>query len=443
MVENEVCAFRSSVFKTFLSFHLFVLGRGNYPDDMNSCLAWNRTLSIRRGTPQIWRCTQEQKTKRYATSQAAAVPTEAKHIVRGENSIHFSWGSDSQLSTTHRSLVRSMLREASYLPDPNARLFVKAKIIHDSKKSAFRAWEHRDDPDFASRAKVNARHSLNRLRRANEGERSALLRVLFMTYGRIGHRRYELLRPIYQVDTKSTHDLVDFLKSQKSRGETSEQDYDPLDGPEIEVMPMQPEEAITQDHTSHDNLPVLTPEIFALAKSQKEANPPTHTRKNPRHLKPSIPATNARMLPMPRKRIKNMHKKWYADLLNRIHPPLPTKEWEQLRDWSRGQNLPQIRIPRRSNPAPAAPARHFGTYSALEAIVIQGRIDKTVYGNREAHEITPRFMQRLWATVFSNCPYMIFDDEKKKWNVLWGHHELAAPMLTEVQKVMDDGTLPT
>ena len=243
--------------------------------------------------------------------------------------------------------------------------------------------------------------------------------------------------------------------SNRVTSEAALHEYDPLDGPEVEAPPMETEQAISNEsalsqdtpdrssRSSDEDLPALTPEVYALARSQKQANPPTHTRKNPRHLKPNIPATNARMLPMPRKRIKNMHKKWYADLLNRLHPPLPTKEWEQLRDWSKGHNLPQMIIPRRAKPTTAAPALHFGKYSALEAIVIQGRIDKAVYGNREAHEITPRFMQRLWATVFSNCPYMIFDDEKNEWNVLWGHHELAAPMLTEVQKIMDHGTLPT
>lgn len=405
---------------------------------------WNLPL-LRGGRSTSTRLTWKNNTASYASMQF--VPAESSSSSWGK-------GSGSQLSTRTRSLVRSILREASYLPDPNARQFVKARTLHNSRKRAFRSWERCNNPDVATLAKNDhlhdARKDLSRLRRANEGERSALLWLLLFTYGRIGSRRYELLRPLYQTDANSsTRDVKEFLRVHQS---TRDADFDPLDGPEVEEASMGTAEATTDeptspdrtlDQSSDDDLPVLTPEIYALAKSQKQANPPTHTRKNPRHLKPSIPATNARMLPMPRKRVKNMHRNWYADLLNRILPPLPTKEWEQLRDWSKGKNLPHMNMRRRSNPTLAEPAGHFGRFSALEAIIIQGRIDKAVYGNREAHEITPRFMQRLWATVFSNCPYMIFDDETNEWNVLWGHHELAAPMLSEVQKIMDEGTLPT
>ncbi|EMF14904.1 uncharacterized protein SEPMUDRAFT_28678, partial [Sphaerulina musiva SO2202] len=284
---------------------------------------------------------------------------------------------------------RSLLREASYLPDPNARLFIRAKVLGQTRKNAFRIRQHRDNPtsvaEWTKLALQQANKALNQLRRANEGERSRLLRVLLMTYGRIGSRRYELLKPLYQTDRK-----VDGASTENSSSGGGS-----LDG--------------------GDDLPALTPEIYALAKSQKQANPPTHTRKNPRHLEPIIPATNNRMLPMPKKRIKNMHRKWYADFLNRLLPPLPTKEWQQLRDWSQGHNLPDLVIPRRN----ASERLHFGKYSALEATVLQGRIDNAVYGNREAHEITPRYMQRLWATVFSISPYMVYNDETKEWRVLW------------------------
>jgi hypothetical protein len=223
--------------------------------------------------------------------------------------------------------------------------------------------------------------------------------------------------------------------------------YDALDGPEddqasVGIVQAAADESTVSHHesvkSSHDGLPVLTGAMYALAQSQKEANPPTHTRKNPRHLKPVIPATNARMLPMPQKRVKNMHREWYADLLARILPPLPTKEWFQLRDWAQGRNLPQMIIPRRSNPEAFQQRRHFTKYSALEAIVIQGRIDKAVHGNPEAHRITPRFMRRLWATVFSTCPYMVYSDETNKWSVLWGHHELAPSMLTEARELLTE-----
>lgn len=361
-------------------------------------------------------------------------------VLKRGSQILFSWGSRGQLSTASRSRVRSLLREASYLPDPNARLFIRAKVLGQTRKNAFRIRQHRDNPtsvaEWTKLALQQANKALNQLRRANEGERSRLLRVLFMTYGRIGSRRYELLKPLYQTDRSVIHDLMEPSSTKSPRSEspaTGTEDYDALDGPEVDG-------ASTENSSSGgsldggDDLPALTPEIYALAKSQKQANPPTHTRKNPRHLEPNIPATNNRMLPMPKKRIKNMHRKWYADFLNRLLPPLPTKEWEQLRDWSQGHNLPDRVIPRRN----ASERLHFGKYSALEATVLQGRIDNAVYGNREAHKLTPRYMQHLWATVFSISPYMVYNDETKEWRVLWGHHELATSMLAMAQEFIDD-----
>jgi len=49
---------------------------------------------------------------------------------------------------------------------------------------------------------------------------------------------------------------------------------------------------------------------------------------------------------------------------------------------------------------------------------------RKVFGNREAHQVTPRFMQRLWAQVFAQCPKMEWDPESKGWKVGWGEHEM-------------------
>ncbi|PPJ52998.1 hypothetical protein CBER1_11451 [Cercospora berteroae] len=312
--------------------------------------------------------------------------------------MQFGFGPDSRASIEYRSLLRAILRAASYLPDPNARTFFKANALEHSKKRAFRVWNRRDDPNYAEREADLLeldRKKLRMLQDANAGERKSLLQVLCHTYGRTGYRRHELLQPL--LATAGREDLMQAMKEKTAR----------------------------------------TIALYALAESQQLNQPPALTRRNPKNLKPNVPATNARGLPMPQKRMHNLHRKWYADLLDRILPPLPTKDWEQLRDWARGKNMPQIHVPRRSNPQ-TRPFAHFGKYTALEAIVIQGRIDKEVYGNRETHQITERFMQRLWADVFSTCPYMIHDTSTNKWRVMWGHQNLAQSMLAAANEVADE-----
>ncbi|KAM3423805.1 hypothetical protein BST61_g1207 [Cercospora zeina] len=383
------------------------------------------------------------RTAHYATLKATPVPVQS--VVKRAGSIHLGFGANSQASIEYRSLLRAILREASYLPDPNARTFFKAQALQHSRKRAFRVWERRDDPNYAEREAdllASDRKKLRLLQSANAGERTPLLHVLYQTYGRTGHRRRELLRPL--LPTMGRAALTEAAESAPDDDDL----HEPMDSREDGQQKVEAKQSSKRDQagntvaTSQNSiLPQLTPELFTLAKSQKQNQPPALTRKNPRHLRPDIPATNARMLPMPQKRVRNMHRKWYAELLNRILPPLPTKDWEQLQDWARGKNLPQIHVPRRNNPQPRTFA-HFGKYTALEAIVIQGRIDKEVHGNPEAHHITERFMQRLWGLVFSTCPYMIHDTFTNTWRVVWGHQKLAQSKVNAVHEPTVEDDMP-
>ncbi|KAF2213283.1 hypothetical protein CERZMDRAFT_84141 [Cercospora zeae-maydis SCOH1-5] len=397
-------------------------------DDMSLCLARGRARAACVAPRAL-------HTAHYATLKTTPAPVQS--VVKRAGSIQLGFGANSQASIEYRSLLRAILREASYLPDPNARAFFKARALQHSRKRAFRVWERRNDPNYAEReADLLAldRKKLRMLQKANTGDRTALLQVLYQTYGRTGLRRRELLRPL--LPTIGREALAETAENAMDNDDV----HDSMNSQEDVQEKLDARQSSNRDRagttvaTSRGSiLPQLTPELSTLAKSQKQNQPPTLTRKNPRRLRPDIPATNARMLPMPQKRVKNMHRKWYAELLDRILPPLPTKDWDQLHDWARGRNLPQIHVPRRIKP-PARPFAHFGKYTALEAIVIQGRIDKGVHGNDEAHQITERFMQRLWGVVFSTCPYMIHDTSTDKWRVIWGHQKLAQSRLNAINK---------
>jgi len=116
---------------------------------------------------------------------------------------------------------------------------------------------------------------------------------------------------------------------------------------------------------------------------------------------------------MPRSRIKNQTKQWYAELLHKVHPPVPTAEWYRLRDLALGVKTESLVTKRRSSK---------GTQpSALDLVVMYGQPAAGISGeNRSAHAITPRFMRRLYTQVFSQCPLMDWDVEKQTWSVTWG-----------------------
>ena len=207
---------------------------------------------------------------------------------------------------------------------------------------------------------------------------------------------------------------------------------------EIDVSLMKKSDDQTQSGTSEitdpalfkplsPNTPLeLTPQLRALLRSQIQTSPPGLTRPNPRRLQPDIPTLNSWLRPMPQNRIKNMRQKHYALLLERTLPPLPTDEWYRLRDLASGKARVESVIPRRksSSTINANHDRHELRDGALETVMQYSKVPKNVFGNRDAHTITPRFMRRLYAQVFSQCPLMEWDAGREQWKVIWGERAL-------------------
>ncbi|KXS94035.1 hypothetical protein AC578_1706 [Pseudocercospora eumusae] len=349
-------------------------------------------------------------------------------VVKHKDYLHLAYRPDSNLSASIRSIMRGLLRECTYLPDPNARSYISQHFLTRCRKASF---TNPDKSGGAYRLLKLARQMRNGLERANEGDRDALLRCLEWAYGRRGKRRYELLKPLMATEGRQEilHVMSECPGSEKDDGIEGESHGFDSEQEDIEVghgvgdAGDTADQAVERDVSSTDKpLPSLTPELYALAASQKTLNLPS-SKKAPKQLQPVVPEFNARLLPMPKKRVKNLTDRWYAKVLARILPPLPVGEWEQLRKWALGIDMPRVKQRRRSSEV--IPNRgHFGGHTALEAIVVKGQLDPKYFRHEKANEITPRFMQRLWAQVFSDCPVMDWDDSKKKWSVRWGIQEL-------------------
>ena len=333
---------------------------------------------------------------------AAPQTTTASHLERDIRSLH---------------LLRALLRECTYLPDSHARVWTTAHVL-----SRFRAYTSdssrrsiSDDATFDLAARLNskqddARKQLARLRRANGGERPELLRVLLMAYGRVGRRRRDLLKPLLAVAPANMPDPVV---------------PNTLPASELEAGPAPPSaEDINQDPLApNPYTALLTPQLLALAKSQISHPPPHLTRAILRRLQPQLEERNAWLRPMPRVRVANQMKDWYAKLLDRLHPPLPTAEFGHLGNLAAGRRT-DATVPRRA----ARTVDRTGPRSVLEMVVRHGKITdrEALGGDVRRHVITPRSMQRLWEQVFAQCCAMRWEGTEGgqpgegQWTVQWG-----------------------
>ena len=293
-------------------------------------------------------------------------------------------------------LYRALLRQCSYLPDSAARNF-----FHNHVVSRFRQYH---PPRFISadcRGKrrlqlvkerqpillKTARKGLLFMQHANDGHPRHLGKVLAMTYGRIGKRRHELLRALRVPDVPSNHAAVQAMSNAASQG-----------------------------------LPQPSQQLNALIKAQASKKLSFFSRPNRPSLGPSIPEKNAWGRPMPMKRVRNLKRRWYGQTLDRVMPPLPEDEWTRLRDLAFGKTRWEGPKPRRGS------AKDSGFIDE----VLSGSLKGGTRFVSRPHQITERYMRRLWAKIFAQCPIMKRDESRKHgWNIRWGEVQGAKEIVLE------------
>ncbi|KAL8957719.1 MAG: hypothetical protein Q9193_005082 [Seirophora villosa] len=327
-------------------------------------------------------------------------------------------------------LYRALLRQCTYLPDPAARNYMRSHIVE-----RFRAYQPlaRGEDGRLIRQKIKkqeplkalkgARKDLKYLQRANDGHILHLERVLDLTYGRVG-KRCRLLMAKLQAPASP-------LDPRPSTASPA--------GPAPE--PLKPERKV----------PRLTDELEALLKSQARQDSLRFQGANVKTLRPNVPAVNSWGRPFPQNRRANFIRKWYADAMARLMPPLPAPEWERLRALASEEIRWEGPVPRRklgttdavpeageSFAAPLPPHVHIPhrLTSSTARIVERGRHADT---RTNPHELTPRLMRGLWCRVFQKCPRLDWSDERGKWLVTWGRMGKGADLVFDAGKAMPDG----
>lgn len=280
-------------------------------------------------------------------------------------------------------VFRALLRQCTYLPDPNARAYLQKHVV-----SRFRAYcphptrsLRRDFKnanvlvDRRPQLLKKARKGLVSLDRANHGHQAHLTKVLELTYGRIGPRRHVLLEALK---------VPDFPPNSSELSQVLKRMADPAE----------------------QNVPHPSEQLLSLAKSQAKRKESFAARKTLRHVSPQIPATNSWGRPMPIKRVRNMKRRWYAYLLERVMPPLPEAEWDILHKLSLGK-IPFY-----------GPVTRRGPLSQQDNI--GSRTFNRIGTTSRPHELTPRYMRRMWGNILKQCPCMHRRPERKTgWEVRW------------------------
>ena len=261
---------------------------------------------------------------------------------------------------------------------------------------------------------ARTRKAAGQLERAGRGSSLDLKRALMLTYGRTGKRRRVL--------------VVDLMKVEESM---LPQDQNAL------------EELI---HLPPGQRPARFPaksKIISLVKSQQANLPAELERTMIKRLGPKIPEVNTWGRPLPLKRRRSITKRHWASVLDRILPPLPEHEWNRLRDLATGVIPVETLRPRRSNSGrrPAAgeendakvlqyfttPANmHTSDFDDVRVDAVKGAtswpmtIREVKIPRSRLHNITTRYMRRLYASIWNMTPTMSQDPVTKQWITKWG-----------------------
>lgn len=285
-------------------------------------------------------------------------------------------------------VFRALLRQCTYLPDPAARQYMRGHIVsrfrdyHPCNTLPVTSRRHKSAALVQQRLPYllrTARKGLVFLRRANDGHMRHLGRILAMTYGRVGKRRHQLLKDLKIPDI-------------------------PIDQAAIAKL----------SEPGNQAVPHPSERLMALIRAQARRRLTFFSRSNTPSPKLEIPEENSWGRPMPIKRVRNFKRRWYAESLDRIMPPLPEAEWDRLRMRASGQLPWDGRVARR---------KWVGTPDDEGHTHLVGeRVRGSLKGHcSNPHKITTRYMRRLWEKISAQCPVMKPNTARKSgWDVLWG-----------------------
>ncbi|PYH48901.1 uncharacterized protein BP01DRAFT_265815, partial [Aspergillus saccharolyticus JOP 1030-1] len=311
-----------------------------------------------------------------------------------------------------RQLLRSLLREASYLPDPIAKIHMHHHILHRFRHYADNSkFRKRNDLWQHWQLRKKATKGLSVLQRANEGYLKPLEKVLRMAYGRTGSRRMQLVRDLIVQAT-----------------------------PSAEPIPTSLQDLLERKCMTEDWKPAKV--VVDLLKAQAQNPMIQYLNAGPKinQFEPNIPKENAWSRPVPQCRRRNIRKRWYGKMLSNLLPPLPLNDLEVLEGLISGRlpwTPPKRRKAVRPTQALAAPASE--AHLNVEFLVDGPKKSQTYrpYAVGRPHVFTRRFMVRVWMRLSTLVPRVSIHTEpgteKLRHRFTW-NRAIAIKMASPVSK---------
>lgn len=119
-----------------------------------------------------------------------------------------------------------------------------------------------------------------------------------------------------------------------------------------------------------------------------------------------------------------------AQTMDKILPPLPAEEWNRLRDLATGV-VEWEGAPKRRTPVGKVTKEKDGGLLSVEYLKApirhaHSKVRKSEIDQRDWHELTPKYMQRMYAKIWQLCPKARWDEELRDWVYTWGGTKTAA-----------------
>jgi hypothetical protein len=326
--------------------------------------------------------------------------------------------------TEARHIFRSLLRAVTYLPDSFVRSYMHNHIIHrfrlDQEKRRHTVYEYvlpwrAPDKDLrAIQQRIHkARQSLRTLERAANGSLEDLQKVFLLAYGRKGKRKRELIQDLLLPDESS------LPKDATALGEFMSNAAAPA-GNRRSIAPPDSKFSI-------------------FVRSQSQNHPSSAVTAKIRETRPKIPEENIWGRRLPVKLRASMEKKWWAETLRKLLPPIPQNEWNRLQDLATGKIPLEKTPPRRAAAAPEPLAWRENDVKVLEYIKFPTKfhwtdVEKVIFDpsrgltvsqntediDGKTRHLTNRMRRRFYADIWNLTSTMSQDEATKKWKVQWG-----------------------
>ncbi|KAJ5775746.1 uncharacterized protein N7511_000757 [Penicillium nucicola] len=314
------------------------------------------------------------------------------------------WLGNLSTSKQWRHLLRATLRECTYLPDPVARTYMREHVL--DRYRAVSSRRSKAGPQMVHAA----RNGLSVLRRANEGYTRPLEKILYLSYGRTGKRRHEM--------------LAEFLRPRETG---------------IPEDTQAAQELVSAPLKFHDGWqpPAI---VRSLALSQMRNPVITSTRVRPliKAISPPIPKENIWGKELAQSRKVNIRRQWYFATLNGLLPPLPEEDLQTLDGLVSG-TTPWKLVKRRKGMNSENGAKPESTILKL---LVQGPEKENTfapYANGRPHALTTRFMHRLWRRVSALVPRQSWNETSQKWRFEWDTPKPVPTLSYSLDSSIDSG----